>query len=32
MRRVVVPDAGHNIHAERPQAFLSHLVDFVSRH
>ncbi len=31
MRRVVVPDAGHNIHAERPQAFVSHLVDFVAR-
>jgi 2-succinyl-6-hydroxy-2,4-cyclohexadiene-1-carboxylate synthase len=28
-RRVVVPDAGHNVHAERPQAFLSHLGRFV---
>lgn len=28
-RRVVVPDAGHNVHAERPQAFVSHLVQFL---
>jgi 2-succinyl-6-hydroxy-2,4-cyclohexadiene-1-carboxylate synthase len=28
-RRVVVPDAGHNVHAERPQAFLAHLVQFL---
>ena len=28
-RRVVVPDAGHNVHAERPQAFVSHLVRFL---
>lgn len=31
IRRVVVPDAGHNVHAERPQAFLAHLVDFIVR-
>lgn len=29
-RRVVVPRAGHNVHAERPQAFLSHLVQFLT--
>lgn len=29
IRRVVVPGAGHNVHAERPQAFLAHLVDFL---
>jgi 2-succinyl-6-hydroxy-2,4-cyclohexadiene-1-carboxylate synthase len=28
MHRVVVPNAGHNVHAERPQAFVSHLVHF----
>lgn len=28
-RRVLVPRAGHNVHAERPQAFLAHLVDFL---
>ncbi|MFB6247095.1 MAG: 2-succinyl-6-hydroxy-2,4-cyclohexadiene-1-carboxylate synthase [Salinibacter sp.] len=28
-RRVLVPKAGHNVHAERPRAFLSHLVDFL---
>lgn len=28
-RRIVVPDAGHNVHAERPQAFLSHLGRFL---
>jgi len=28
-RRVVVPDAGHNVHAERPQAFLAHLGRFL---
>jgi pimeloyl-ACP methyl ester carboxylesterase len=28
-RRVVVPGAGHNVHAERPQAFVSHLVQFL---
>lgn len=28
-RQVVVPDAGHNVHAERPQAFLAHLVQFL---
>lgn len=27
--RVVVPNAGHNVHAERPQAFLAHLVQFL---
>ncbi|PEN15306.1 2-succinyl-6-hydroxy-2,4-cyclohexadiene-1-carboxylate synthase [Longibacter salinarum] len=31
METVIVPDAGHNVHAERPQAFLSHLVYFLSR-
>jgi 2-succinyl-6-hydroxy-2,4-cyclohexadiene-1-carboxylate synthase len=31
METVVVPQAGHNIHAERPQAFLAHLVHFLSR-
>jgi 2-succinyl-6-hydroxy-2,4-cyclohexadiene-1-carboxylate synthase len=30
-RRIVVPNAGHNVHAERPQAFLAHLVDFLER-
>ncbi len=29
-RRVVVPDAGHNVHAERPQAFVAQLVQFLS--
>lgn len=29
-RRVVVPKAGHNVHAERPQAFLAQLVRFLS--
>ncbi|MEF8796707.1 MAG: 2-succinyl-6-hydroxy-2,4-cyclohexadiene-1-carboxylate synthase [Salinivenus sp.] len=28
-RRVLVPRAGHNVHAERPQAFLAHLADFL---
>jgi len=28
-RRVVVPDAGHNGHAERPQAFVSHLGQYL---
>lgn len=28
-RRVLVPGAGHNVHAERPQAFLAHLVQFL---
>jgi len=28
-RRVVVPEAGHNVHAERSQAFMSHLGRFV---
>lgn len=28
-RRVLVPGAGHNVHAERPQAFLAHLVHFL---
>jgi 2-succinyl-6-hydroxy-2,4-cyclohexadiene-1-carboxylate synthase len=28
-RRVLVPEAGHNVHAERPQAFLAHLDDFL---
>jgi len=28
---LIVPDAGHNIHAERPQAFIAHLVHFLSR-
>ena len=28
-RHVVVPDAGHNVHAERPQAYLAHLGRFV---
>jgi 2-succinyl-6-hydroxy-2,4-cyclohexadiene-1-carboxylate synthase len=28
-RRVVVPRAGHNVHAERPQAFLAHLGHFL---
>ena len=28
-RRVLVPEAGHNVHAERPQAFLSRLVHFL---
>jgi 2-succinyl-6-hydroxy-2,4-cyclohexadiene-1-carboxylate synthase len=28
-RRVVVPDAGHNVHAERPQAFLAQLGRFL---
>lgn len=32
VRPVVVPDAGHNVHAERPQAYLSHVVDFVALH
>lgn len=27
--RVVVPDAGHNVHAERPQAFLAHVRSFL---
>lgn len=27
--RVVVPNAGHNVHAERPQAYLAHLVQFL---
>jgi 2-succinyl-6-hydroxy-2,4-cyclohexadiene-1-carboxylate synthase len=27
--RVVVPKAGHNVHAERPQAFLAQLVRFL---
>jgi 2-succinyl-6-hydroxy-2,4-cyclohexadiene-1-carboxylate synthase len=30
LRRVVVPRAGHNVHAERPQAFLVHLVRFLA--
>lgn len=30
IRRVVVPRAGHNVHAERPQAFLAHLVRFLA--
>ena len=28
-RRVAVPQAGHNVHAERPQAFLAHLAQFL---
>jgi len=28
METVIFPDAGHNVHAERPQAFLSQLVRF----
>jgi len=28
-RRAVVPGAGHNVHAERPQAFLAHLGRFL---
>jgi len=28
-QRTLVPDAGHNVHAERPQAYLSHLVRFL---
>lgn len=32
MRRVVVPEAGHNVHAERPQAFVSHLVHSTAHH
>ncbi len=28
--RVLVPEAGHNVHAERPQAFLAHLVRFLN--
>jgi 2-succinyl-6-hydroxy-2,4-cyclohexadiene-1-carboxylate synthase len=28
-RRVVVPGAGHNVHAERPQAFLAHVGRFL---
>jgi 2-succinyl-6-hydroxy-2,4-cyclohexadiene-1-carboxylate synthase len=28
-RRIVVPEAGHNVHAERPQAFLAELVRFL---
>ncbi len=31
MDTVIVPDAGHCVHAERPQAFLVHLVHFLSR-
>jgi 2-succinyl-6-hydroxy-2,4-cyclohexadiene-1-carboxylate synthase len=30
IRRVVVPDAGHNVHAERPDAFVQHLQDFLA--
>jgi 2-succinyl-6-hydroxy-2,4-cyclohexadiene-1-carboxylate synthase len=29
--RVVVPNAGHNVHAERPQAYLAHLCRFLDR-
>jgi pimeloyl-ACP methyl ester carboxylesterase len=29
--RVLVPEAGHNVHAERPQAFLAHLSHFLAR-
>lgn len=32
MKTVIVPEAGHCIHAERPQAFVSHLVHFLSHH
>lgn len=28
-RRVVVPRAGHNVHAERPKSFLNHLTQFL---
>jgi 2-succinyl-6-hydroxy-2,4-cyclohexadiene-1-carboxylate synthase len=28
---ILVPGAGHNVHAERSQAFLSHLVHFMAR-
>jgi len=31
IRRVVVPDAGHNVHLERPQAYVAHLVDCLAR-
>lgn len=31
MDTVIVPNAGHCVHAERPQAFLAHLVHFLSR-
>jgi 2-succinyl-6-hydroxy-2,4-cyclohexadiene-1-carboxylate synthase len=27
--RVVVPEAGHNVHAERPQAYLAELCRFL---
>lgn len=29
--RVLVPKAGHNVHAERPQAFLAHLSHFLTQ-
>ena len=29
VRRVVVPEAGHNVHAERPQAYLAELCRFL---
>lgn len=29
-RRILVPEAGHNVHAERPQAYLAHLCNFLS--
>jgi len=32
MQTVIVPEAGHCIHAERPQAFVAHLVHFLSHH
>lgn len=32
MQTVIVPEAGHCIHAERPQAFVAHLVRFLSHH
>mgnify|MGYP006280805865 CR=1 FL=1 len=28
-RRILVPRAGHNVHAERPQAFVAHLAHFL---
>jgi len=31
MDTVIVPNAGHCVHAERPQAFLAHLVHFLSQ-
>jgi pimeloyl-ACP methyl ester carboxylesterase len=29
MRVAVVPDAGHNIHAEHPERYLEHLIPFI---